>query len=218
MASAAFKATDPAARVKLFERYAAAFPDSPYTANVREQTAFTYQQLQNTPKMTATAQAILTADPNNVSMLLLLGDAWSDAGTQVDKAGAYAQKALDALKDAKKPDNLTEDQWLAQTTLEKGIANSIIGEVDVNKGKNDPAVAAFKLANPLLKSNNFYYGRNLYRLGFTLAKMRNIPEARQVLTEAISVDSPYKSKALETVNKIGGPLATTKPAAKKKTS
>jgi len=209
LANAAFKTTDPAARAKLFERYAAAFPDSPYTASVREQTAIAYQQSQNTAKMTSTAQAILAADPNNVSMLLLLADFWSEAGQQPDKAATYAQKALDALKDAKKPDNLTDDQWQQQTTLEKGIAYSVIGEVDVIKGKNAPAVDSFKLANPLLKTNNYYYGRNLYRLGFTLAKMRLTPEARSVLTDAVAIDSPYKSKAKETLDKIGGPVAKT---------
>jgi tetratricopeptide (TPR) repeat protein len=214
LANAAFKTADPAARAKLFERFAAAFPDSPYTANVREQTAIAYQQAQNTAKMTSTAQAILTADPNNVSMLILLADSWSDAGQQPDKAAAYAQKVLDALKSAKKPDNLTDDQWQQQASLEKGIAYSIIGEVDVIKGKNAPAVDSFKLANPLLKPNNFYYGRNLYRLGFTLAKMRLTPEARSVLTDAVSIDSPYKAKAQETLDKIGGPVAKT-PARKK---
>lgn len=214
LANAAFKTADPAARTKLFERYAAAFPDSPYTTNVREQTAIAYQQMQNVPKMTETAQSILATDSNNVSMLLLLADSWSDSGQQVDKAAAYAQKALDALKDAKKPDNLTDDQWQQQISLEQGIADSTIGEVDVIKGKNAPAVDSFKLANPLLKSNNYYYGRNLYRLGFTLAKMQKTLEARTVLTEAVSVDSPYKAKATETLNKIGGPVSKI-PAHKK---
>ena len=214
LANAAFKTSDPAARATLFERYAAAFPVSPYTASVREQTAIAYQQSKNTAKMTSTAQAILAADPNNVSMLLLLADSWSEADQQPDKAAAYAQKALDALKDAKKPDNLTDDQWRQQTTLEKGIAYSVIGEVDVIKGKNAPAVDSFQLANPLLKTNNYYYGRNLYRLGFTLAKMRLTPEARSVLTDAVSIDSPYKAKAKETLDKIGGPVAKT-PARKK---
>ena len=206
LVNAASKTADPASRVKLFERYAAAFPDSPYTLSVREQAAYAYQQLQNTAKMTETAQSILAANPGDVSMLILLADSLSDSDKQGDKATAYAQKALDALKDAKKPDNLTDDQWQQQESLEKGIAYSTIGEVDVIKGKNAPAVDAFKLANPLLKSNNYYYGRNLYRLGFTLAKMQRHPEARTVLTEAIAVDSPYKAKALETVNKIGGPI------------
>jgi len=214
MVNIAYKTSDPVERAELFERYAAAFPDSTYTKTVREQTAIAYQQAQNSAKMTETAQSILATDPNNVAMLLLLADYWSDSGQQLEKAALYAQRALDALKDARKPETLTDDQWHQQITLEKGIAYTVIGEVDVYNSKNAPAIDAFKQANPLLKSNNYYYGRNLYRLGFTLAKIRRIPEAREVLSEAISVDSPYKSRAEETLNKIGGPV--TQRAARKK--
>ena len=204
MVQAAYKTKDNASRAGLFERFVAAFPDSPYTGNARDQIAIAYQQAQNTPKMLASAQAVLEADPNDVSMLLLLSDYWSDNGQQLDKAGADAQKAIDQLQQAKKPDNVTDEQWTQQVSLEKGIAYSALGEVNVVKGKNAAAVDAFKQASPLLKANDFYYGRNLYRLGFTLAKMQRIPEARVTLAEAVRVNSPYKSRAQETLSKIGG--------------
>jgi hypothetical protein len=207
LVSAAYKTTDPAARAALFERYVTAFPNSQYTASVREQTAIAYQQAQQIPKMLDTAQRILATDPNNVSMLLLLSDYWTENGQQLDKAAADAQQALDLLAQAKKPDNLSDDQWQLQVSVEKGLAYSAIGEANVNKGRNQPAVDAFKQASPLLKSNTVLYARNLYRLGFTLAKMQRIPEARTVLTEAVSINSPYKSKAQDTLNKIGGPVS-----------
>jgi hypothetical protein len=34
--------------------------------------------------------------------------------------------------------------------------------------------------------------------------MERFPEARTALTEAVSINSPYKSKAQETLNKING--------------
>jgi tetratricopeptide (TPR) repeat protein len=204
LVGAAYKTTDPVARAALFERYVNAFPDSQYTATVREQTAVAYQQAQQIPKMLDTAQRILAADPNNISMLLLLSDYWTDNGQELDKAVADAQHALDLLAQAKKPDNLSDDQWQQQVTVEKGVAYSAIGEANVNKGRYQPAVDAFKQASPLLKSNTVAYARNLYRLGFTLAKMERFPEARTALTEAVSINSPYKSKAQETLNKING--------------
>jgi tetratricopeptide (TPR) repeat protein len=207
LVSAAYKTTDAAARAALFERYVTAFPDSPYTLPVREQTAVAYQQAQDVPKMLDTAQRVLTTDPNDVSMLLLLSDYWSENNQQLDKAAADAQLALDQLAQAKKPDNLSDDQWQQQIAMEKGLAYSAIGEVNVDKGRNQPAVDAFKQASPLLKSNTVLYARNLYRLGFTLAKMQRVPEARTVLTEAVSINSPYKAKAQETLNKIGGPVS-----------
>ena len=207
LVNSAYKTADPVARAALFERYVAAFPDSSYTTSVREQTAVAYQQAQDNPKMLDTALRILAADPNNISMLLLVSDYWSENNQQLDKAAADAQLALDQLAQAKKPDNVSDDQWQQQMALQKGLAYSAIGEVNVDKGRNQPAVDAFKQASPLLKSNAILYARNLYRLGFTLAKMQRIPEARTVLTEAVSINSPYKSKAQETLNKIGGPIS-----------
>jgi tetratricopeptide (TPR) repeat protein len=206
LVNAAYKTADPAARAALFERYVTSFPDSPYTITVREQTAVAYQQAQETPKMLDTALRILAADPNNISMLLLVSDYWSENNQQLDKAAADAQLALDQLAQAKKPDNLSDDQWQQQMSLQKGLAYSAIGEVNVDKGRNEPAVDAFKQASPLLKSNTILYARNLYRLGFTLAKMQRIPEARTVLTEAVSIESPYKARAQATLSKIGGPV------------
>jgi tetratricopeptide (TPR) repeat protein len=204
LVTAAYKTKDPAARAALFERYAVAFPDSPYTENVREETAVAYQQAQNTPAMLETAQSVLSKDPNNITMLLLLADYWSENAQQLDKAGENAQKALDLLGQAQKPDNLADADWQRQVSLQKGLAYSALGEVDVDKNLNAKAVDAFKAASPLLKSDTFSYARNLYRLGFTLAKMRRIPEARPVLAEAASINSPYKARAQETLNKIGG--------------
>jgi hypothetical protein len=77
--------------------------------------------------------------------------------------------------------------------------------VYVNKGKNPQAVDAFKKASPLLKTDTVSYGRNLYRLGFTLAKMRRLPEAKVVLNQAVAVDSPYKGLAKQTLDTISNP-------------
>jgi len=136
-------------------------------------------------------------------MLLLLSDNWSDKGEQLDKAADYAKKALALLPKAVKPENVTDEQWQQQVALQKGIALSSLGEVYVNQNQNAPAVDSFKQASPLLKSNTVTYARNLYRLGFTLAKMQRTAEARTVLTEAVSINSPYRAQAQETLDKIG---------------
>jgi tetratricopeptide (TPR) repeat protein len=209
MVNAAYKTADAGARAGLLERYATVFPDSTYTVAAREQTAFAYQQAQNQPKMLAAAQAVLAADPNNVSMLLLLADTWCNDPQQLDKAAADAQKALDLLAQAKKPDNMADDAWQKQVSLQKGLAYSSLGEVNVNKNRNAQAVDAFKQASPLLKSDTFSYAQNQYRLGFTLAKMQRIPEARVVLTEVVALNTPYRQRAQETLNKIGGAASRT---------
>jgi tetratricopeptide (TPR) repeat protein len=202
--NAAYKSADAAAKASLFERYAAAFPDSPYRLGALEQAALAYSQAQNTAKMTETANKILASDPNNVSMLLMLSDYWSNSGKELDKAAVYAQKVLDLLAQAKKPNDVTDDQWQQQVSLQKGTAYSSLGQVQVYKTRNAQAVDSFQKASPLLKSNTFLYARNLYRLGFTLAKMQKIVEARAALTEAVKLDSPFKALAQQTLDKIGG--------------
>jgi tetratricopeptide (TPR) repeat protein len=207
--NAAYKTADPKAKAAYFERFAAAFPDSPYALNAREQVVFADEQAQNVPKMMEAAQGVLASDPNNVDILLLLADFWSEKGQQLEKAAQYAQKALDALAKAKKPDQTPDDQWQQQVSVQQGLAYSTLGQVDVIKGQNSEAVAAFKKAGPLLKSSTVSYARNQYRLGFTLAKMQRIPEAKAALTEAASLDSPYRAMAQQTLAKIGGGPAHT---------
>jgi tetratricopeptide (TPR) repeat protein len=214
--NAAYKTSNAAARAALLERYAATFPDSTYTVSAREQTAIAYQQAQNAPKMLAAAQSLLASNPDDISMLILLADTWCNDTAHLDKAAANAQHALDLLAQAKKPDNVDDAQWQKQVALQKGLAYSSLGEVNVNKGgtRTAQAIDQFKQASPLLKSDTFSYAQNQYRLGFTLAKMQRIPEARVVLTEVVGLDSPYKSRALDTLNKIGGPVSSGKSSKK----
>jgi len=205
--NAAYQNTVPATRATFLERYLKDFPDSTYAPNAREALPFAYQQAQNIPKMLDAAQALLASDPNNAGMLVLLSDYWSDKGQQLDKSEQYAKKALDLLGQAKKPEGVTDAQWQQQVSLQKGYAYSALGQIYVTRGRNEQAISNFRQASPLLKSDAFSYGRNLYRLGFTLAKMQRIPEARTVLTEALGVNSPYKALAQQTLDKIGGPVS-----------
>lgn len=206
--NAAYKVQEPKPKAVYMERFAAMFPDSFFATNAREQVAFAYEQAQNFPKMMEAAQAVLQKDPANIDILLLLADYWSERGQQLDAALADAQKALDAIGKAKKPDAVSDEDWTQQTSMQKGLAYTALGQIYVNKEQNPQAVAAFRQAGPLLKTNPTNYARNQYRLGFTLAKMKKIPEARAALTEAASINSPYRDLAQQTLTKISGAGAT----------
>jgi len=215
MFNSGYQAHDPATRAAVLERFAIAYPDSPYASAAQQLVAAAYQQAQNYAKMLEFAQRILAADPNSVSMLILLSDYWSEKGEQLDKAEEYAKKVLDVLAAAQKPAQLTDELWQQQKSLQQGLAQSALGQVHIQKNRLQQAVEAFKVASPLLKSDPTTYGRNLYRLGFTLARMKNTTEARTVLTEAASVNSPYKALAEEILVKLG-PAPGKKAAAKKR--
>src|SRR5205807_1558031 len=82
----------------LLVKFAQAFPDSAYANQAMGIAATAYQQAQNTPKMLEVANGLLTKNPNDVGMLLLLSDYYGEKGEQLDKAESYAKKALTTLE------------------------------------------------------------------------------------------------------------------------
>jgi tetratricopeptide (TPR) repeat protein len=200
----AYRTPDVGKRAALLTRFAQMFPDSPYADQALGVAAASYQQTQNTPKMLEVANGLLAKDPSNLGMLLLLSDYYSEKGEQLDKAEAYAKKAVSVLETAKKPDGLTDEQWQQQSALQKGLALSALGQVNIQKKNNAQAVDNLKAAAPLLKPNANSYARNQYRLGFALLNLKRVPEAKAALTDAASVNSPYKSLAQDKLKALSG--------------
>jgi len=194
-------------RAAYLAHFAQIFPDSPYADQALGVAAATYQQMQNTPKMLETANGLLAKDPNNLGMLILLADYYSEKGEQLDKAEASAKKAIAVLGTAKKPEGLTDEQWTQQSGLQKGLALSALGQVYLQKKNNVGAVENFKTASPLLKPDAGSYARNQYRLAFALLNLKKITDAKAALTDAASVNSPYKQPALDKLKALNAAVA-----------
>lgn len=212
--SGVYQAQNAAKRAALLARFAQIFPDSPYAIQALGVAATAYQQAQNTPKMLEVANGLLAKDPNNLGMLLLLSDYYSEKGEQLDKAEAYAKKAISVLETAQKPEGVADEQWAQQKSLQKGLALSSLGQVNIEKKDNAQAAENLKAAAPLVKPDDGSYARNQYRLGFALLNLKRNAEAKDAFTQAASVNSPYKPLALE---KLKG-LAGAAPARRKKPS
>jgi tetratricopeptide (TPR) repeat protein len=191
----AYRTTNAAKRAALLTHFAQLFPDSPYANPALVVAATAYQQAQNVPKMLEVANGLLAKDPNNIGMLLFLSDYYSEKGEQLDKAEAYAKKAITLLGSATKPEGVTDEQWQQQSSLQKGLALSSLGQVNIQKKDNAQAVENFKAAAPLLKSDDGAYGRNQYRLGFALVNLKKNAEAKDAFTQSASVNSAYKALA-----------------------
>jgi len=212
LVSAAYNTKDPIKRANYFERVAKMYAGAPEQTHALTMAAFAYQQAQERAKMQTAANAVLAKDPDNVGILLLLADDYSEKGEQLEKAEVYAKKASTLADSAKKPDNVTDEQWKQETSVQKGLALSALGQIDLQKKLNPQAVDYLTKAAPLLKSNAVSYARNQYRLGFAYLNLKKNPEAKQAFTDAASVDSPYKGPAQEKIAEISG----AKPATHKK--
>jgi tetratricopeptide (TPR) repeat protein len=202
--SAAIQAKDAGKRAGLLTRFAQIFPDSPYANQALGVAATSYQQAQNAPKMLEVANGLLAKDPNNLGMLLLLSDYYCDKTDQLVKAETYAKRAIAALDTAAKPEGVTEEQWAQQKGLQKGLALSSLGQVNIEKKANAQAVENLKAAAPLLKPDDGSYARNQYRLGFALLNLKRTAEAKEAFTQAASVNSPYKALAQEKLGASAG--------------
>ncbi|HWZ97413.1 MAG TPA: hypothetical protein VN025_06590 [Candidatus Dormibacteraeota bacterium] len=205
---------DPVKRAGQLTQYAGGFSDSPYANEALGVAATSYQEAQNTPKMLEVANGLIAKDPNNLGMLLLLSDYYSEKGEQLDKAEAYAKKAAGLADSVPKPEGVADDQWKQHTTLQKGLAFSALGQVNLQKKDNASAVTNFQAAAPLLKSNDASYARNQYRLGFAYLNLKKLPEAKQAFTDAASVNTPYKQPALDKLKGLPAkaPVTHRKPA------
>ncbi len=191
----AYRTQDTSAKAGLLTRFAKAFPDSSYANQALGIAAAAYQQAQNTQKMLEVANDLLSKDPDNLGMLILLADHYSEKGEQLDKAEAYAKKALGLLETAKKPEGVTDEQWQQQTSIQKGLALTSLGQININRKRDAQAVENFKAAAPLLKPDAFTYARNQYRMGFALLNLKRTSEARAALADAASINSPYRTLA-----------------------
>ncbi|MCL4523530.1 MAG: hypothetical protein M1453_01485 [Acidobacteria bacterium] len=214
MFNAGYQVQDPAQKAALLERYVAAFPKSPYTTNAQAMAADAYQQARAPQKMVAFAKKVLAGEPDNFWMLVTLADYWATQKEQLDTAEGHAKKAIELLEKAPKAEGMTEENWEKQRALQQGLAWSALGQIDLHKNRDAQAAHELKTASPLLKPYDYYYGRNLYFLGFVLARAKRVAEARRILTEATTVNSPYKTMAQDTLAKIGGPVG--KAPAKKR--
>src|SRR5260370_37328719 len=166
--------------------------------------AASYQQAQNAPKMLEVANGLLAKDANNLGMLLLLSDYYCDKTDQLAKAETYSKKAISVLDAAPKPEGVTDEQWAQQKSLQKGLALSSLGQVNIEKKDNAQAVENLKAAAPLLQPDDGSYARNQYRLGFAFLNMKRNAEAKEAFTQAASVNSPYKALAQEKLRASAG--------------
>ncbi len=197
-------------QANLLERYALAFADSPYAEPAQTLVADSYRRMQNYAKMTGFAQQVLAKDPNNIGMLLLLADDGSDRGVNLAQADECAHKALDLVAKAQKPAGATDEQWTKGIAVQQGIALSSIGQVAIEKKNDAGALDAFQKAAPLLKGDAFLYARNQYRMGFALLNLKRVPEAKTALTQAASLDTPYRPLAQQKLNSLAATPAKKK--------
>jgi tetratricopeptide (TPR) repeat protein len=197
---------DPKKRITEIERYTEVFEGSKLSENANLLAVATYQELGDMARLTTFGEKALATNPNNASLLILLANAFAEdqKGTDLAKADKYARQAIELAK----ADKTTPEE---NRLVTEGFAHQILGYTLLRQEKTPAAIVELKTASTMLKSDPAKYSITLYRLGFAYAKANQVANAKQVLSESVNVEGPFKEASKELLAKV----SAARPAARK---
>jgi tetratricopeptide (TPR) repeat protein len=195
--------SDPKSRMADIEKFTAAFPDSKFQDQVSNYALDALSQLKDNARLVAYAEKTLAANPTSQPALLLLANFYGDdnkAGSAA-KAIGYSQKLIEAAKaDAPDADKARK--------IYAGVGHNTLGFVYLKQEKTMAAIPELKSAAALLKGQDEQqYARALYGLGFAYGKLNKLTEAREVLTEAVKMQSPWQAMSQDLLTKVNAARA-----------
>ncbi len=197
---------DPKNRMAEIEEFTAAFPGSKFQDQVSNYAMYTLGpgQLNDPTRLVSFGEKTLATNPDSLPALLLLANFYSDDSKpgSAAKAITYAQKAITVANadapDADKPRKISA-----------GVAHNVIGFIDLKQEKTAASIPELKVAAALLQGQgeDQQYARALYGLGFAYGKLDKLSEAREVLTEAVKIQSPWRAMSQDLLTKVNSARA-----------
>ena len=196
---------DPKSRMAEIEKFTATFSDSKFSDQVSNYAMYTLGpgQLNDSARLLAYGEKTLATNPKSLAALLLLANFYGDDSKpgSAAKAITYSQKVIEVAKaDAPDADKSRK--------VQAGVAHATIGFAYMKQDKSAAAVPELKSAVALLKGqDDQQYARALYGLGFAYGKLNKLTEAREVLTEAVKIQSPWQPMSQDLLAKVNGARA-----------
>ncbi|HMD86813.1 MAG TPA: hypothetical protein VKO18_19155 [Terriglobia bacterium] len=211
------RVTDPAKTIQALDAFLKTYPEAEKDNATQLNTAYfqAYQRQSKLDKTVEYGDKVIASDPNNVVVGTTMGliYAFYLPNPSVDKAAGYAQKALAAAQELKKPEGVDDAAFKQEQDNQLGIAHLVLGYSALMKaGKNAkmaPITDELKTASDLLGPSPALQGQALYYLAFAYEKQYppNHPAAMGALNKAVTLPGPFQSQAQ-------GLLAKVKAAAK----
>lgn len=192
-------------RMTEVERFSEAFKGSKLAEQVAVLAVATLTQMDDHAKLVSYGEKAIKADPENLSLLTVLANAFAEeqSGAQLAEADKYARKAIELAKTDK---STPEDTRL----LTEGFAHQVLGYTLLRQEKTPAAILELKTASTMLKSDPAKLSIALYRLGFAYAKSNQVANAKATLAQCMEVDGPFKEAAKELLDKVNAAKARRK--------
>lgn len=185
-------------RMGYIERYVGAFPNSRFQEQVTQLAVATLAEMKDTARLNSFAEKALATNPNSVSTLVVLSEAYTESSQPGAGARAegYARKAIEAAAGQKAGDT-------GQLQLYTGLAHSALGYALMKQEKSAAAIPELKTACSMLKEHSDAYPTALYRLAFAYAKTPGrLPDAKATLNELIAIPGPYQQPARDLMAQV----------------
>jgi hypothetical protein len=140
----AVQQSDAAAKISGLEAFLSQYPNSVMKEDALELLMGAYQQTNNAAKMNEAAQRLLQANPNNLRALALMAytkraaaEANQNPQQNLAEAAQYAERGLQALKTAAKPEGMSDADFEKLKSQMSTIFNGVSG-IAALQSKNFP--------------------------------------------------------------------------------
>ena len=142
------QAADPNKRIQLAEGFLQKYPNSRYRPVMYQALVSAYFATQQVPKMLDAGEKDLELNPNDASILAVMGQTLArtykpnapDSAKQLDKAELYSKRAIEITPTLIKPENLTDDAFAKAKDDTLSMAHSGLGLVLIRRGKFSDAI------------------------------------------------------------------------------
>ena len=123
---------DPGKRMAEIEKFTPAFPKSKFEAQISQFALYSLRQLNQPQRLVAYGEKALAANPDSISTLLMMADAYVSDPKEAAKAAIYANKVLTIL--GPNPENGDKEK-----KSYAGLAHLTLGRAELNQEKLLPA-------------------------------------------------------------------------------
>src|SRR5271154_7583929 len=186
------KPEDADKRIQLGEQYVQKYPSGRYIEQVYQGLTTAEYSKQDFAKMYADADKTLAANPDDVTVLALVG--WviphnydpNDlaAESRLDKAEKYEKHALEVLATLPKPATMTDEQFAKVKAQGESQAHSGLGLIYFRRGNYDESIAELKkaTADPANQDATDYYV-----MGVELTRLKRFSESADAFAKCAAM-------------------------------
>jgi tetratricopeptide (TPR) repeat protein len=211
------KPADTAGLIQQGEQFLQTYPQSRYRGLVYSRLAQAYFTKRDLDKMFATGQKALDVNPNDYTVMTLLGwviphtSTGSDpqAEAQLAKAENYSRRAVALLQTIPKPANLTEEQFQGAKNQALAQAHSGLGLTYFRQGKYGDSVSELQQSAKLGGEAD---ATDSFVMGVDLNELKRYSEAASAFDECGKLAGGLQARCQENAA-AAKKQATTQPAA-----